>query len=180
MKIIIIDENALKWYEYQICACNYFHKNFLEKRIFPLIYPNLLTCFLPPPQPPHPPPPPKKKKYLLTCWIFFTFRWKHCYFMWVLLDSNIKAMQRMFENEKQVLFLFSSLFHLIQFKREYMLEFQALYMGNMIPHEIFWKENSFIFWKLHFISTKSNDAKNLMYHVIKFCPFLFYFLYFNS
>ena len=157
MKIIIIDENALKWYEYQICACNYFHKYFLEKRIFPLIYPNLLTC-----------------------WIYFTFRWKHCYFMWVLLDSNIKAMQRMFENEKQVLFLFSSLFHLIQFKREYMLEFQALYMGNMIPHEIFWKENSFIFWKLHFISTKSNDTKNLMYHVIKFCPFLFYFLYFNS
>ena len=126
------------------------------------------------------PPPPKKKKNLLTCWIFFTFRWKHCYFMWVLLDSNIKAMQRMFENEKQVLFLFSSLFHLIQFKREYMLEFQALYMGNMIPHEIFWKENSFIFRKRHFISTKSNDTKNLMNHVIKFCPFLFYFLYFNS
>ena len=26
-----------------------------------------------------------------------------------------------------------------------MLEFQALYKGNMIRHEIFWKENSFIF-----------------------------------
>ena len=156
----------------QICACNYFHKYFLEKRIFPLIYPNLFTCLLP------------KKNKILTRWIFFTFQWNHCYFMWVLLDSNIKAMQRMFENEKQVLFLFSSLFHLsfhlIQFKREYMLEFQALYMGNMIPHEIFWKENSFIFRKRHFISTKSNDTKNLMYHVIKFCPFLFYFLYFNS
>ena len=59
---------------------------------------------------------PKKKKKILTRWIFFTFQWNHCYFMWVLLDSNIKAMQRMFENEKQVLFLFSSLFHVIQFK----------------------------------------------------------------
>ena len=89
----------------QICACNYFHKYFLEKRIFPLIYPNLFTCLLP------------KKNKILTRWIFFTFQWNHCYFMWVLLDSNIKAMQRMFENEKQVLFLFSSLFHVIQFKR---------------------------------------------------------------
>ena len=88
----------------QICACNYFHKYFLEKRIFPLIYPNLFTCLLP------------KKNKILTRWIFFTFQWNHCYFMWVLLDSNIKAMQRMFENEKQVLFLFSSLFHVIQIK----------------------------------------------------------------
>lgn len=133
-------------------------------KIFPLIYPNLLTCLLP-----------KKKKYLLTCWIFLTFQWNHCYFMWVLLDSNIKAMQRMFENEKQVLFLFSSLFHVIKWVHAGISSF----IHGKYDSTWNFLERKFI----HILKTaltKSNDTKkfNLPWH--KVLSFLFYFLYFHS
>lgn len=119
----------------------------------------------------------KKKKYLLTCWIFFTFQWNHCYFMWVLLDSKIEAMQRMFENEKQVLFLFSSLFHVIKWVHAGISSF---------IHEKYDSTWNFLERKfIHILKTalyihkiQRHEKFNLPCH--KVLSFLFYFLYFNS